>query len=119
MLKSGGEGASRTRILTSFRHAHEPILDAIERDPLPSPADLRREHGAVVPVIHTEPRKYESAIFWAQAFDRGSYGLRVAPRLFLAFVLWRPGHEANRCSIDRRLSLGDAEGSVSPSQRLQ
>jgi DNA-binding transcriptional regulator YiaG len=89
-------------VSSAFRHAHEPILDAIDRDALPTSADLRREHGAVVSVIQTDPREQKGAIFRAQPLDCGPDSLGVAPRVVWPFELRPPCHEANRCSARPR-----------------
>jgi hypothetical protein len=49
---------------------HEPILDAIERDPLPAPAELPRVRHPVIVEIEQQPREKTGAILWGEPLYR-------------------------------------------------
>lgn len=85
-----------------LRNPHEPVLNSVNRYPLAPPADLRREHCAVVLIVKTEPRE-ESHPFLRRELLDGDPDLGAVKGRFVvvrvAIVLRRASHQANRCSV--------------------
>jgi hypothetical protein len=79
-----------------FWNPRKPILDAIKRDALPPPANLRGIQRTAVVEINQEPCKKPGTVLGLEPLHR----LLDQDRVRL-FELRRPRHKANRCSMRR------------------
>jgi hypothetical protein len=93
-----------------IRHSREPKLRIIERNTIPAPADLRREHGAIVAIVEQHPRQEPGPIIGAEVLDGDLHRSNIACQVFRTLELGRPCHRTNNslgphrdshCGFDR------------------